>query len=84
MKNLFEANNQNALREHDCETSISLCLSKGIILNLKYNFVVLSVGVIVIEVFKSTVQVSGKYLHSHISEEKKYITIYKVCVIINK
>lgn len=84
MKNLFEANNQNALRNHDCEISILLCLSKGIIQHLKNNFVLLSVGVIMVEVFKSTVQVSGEYLHSHIREEKSYITIYKVRVIINK
>lgn len=84
MKNLFEANNQKALRKHDCEISILLCLSKVIIQHLKYNYVVFSVRVIMIEVFKSTVQVSGEYLHSHIREEKSYITIYKVCVIINK
>lgn len=84
MKNLFEADNQNVLRKHDCEISILLCLSKGMIQHLKYNFVVLSVGVIMMEVFKWTVKVSGEYLHSHVREEKNYIKIYKVCVIINK
>lgn len=74
MKILFEADNQNALRKHECEISILLCFSKGTIQHLRYICVVLSVAFCnndISKLFNSTVKVSGEYLHSHIRDEKK-------------